>query len=117
MVDEMVLTVIARDRPGLVKALSEMIASTAATGSTAPWRGSAGVRWHPGVSVPSSESDALEAALGRLGDAGISVAIRKGQDEHSGARGPPRPARAHRRRSSRHHPPYLKCALGAQHQH
>ena len=26
MVDEMVLTVIARDRPGLVKALSEMIA-------------------------------------------------------------------------------------------
>ena len=79
MVDEMVLTVIARDRPGLVKALSEMIAQHGGNwidSSMARLGGEfAGILR---VSVPSSESDALEAALGRLGDAGISVAIRKG---------------------------------------
>jgi glycine cleavage system regulatory protein len=80
MVDEMVLTVIARDRPGVVKALSETIARHGGNwidSSMARLGGEfAGILR---VSVPSSESDELEAALAKLGDAGISVAIRKGE--------------------------------------
>lgn len=78
--DEMVLTVIARDRPGLVKALSETIAQHGGN-----WIDSAMARLGGEfagilrVSVPSSESHALEAALVRLGEAGISVAVRKGE--------------------------------------
>jgi glycine cleavage system regulatory protein len=80
MVDEMVLTVIARDRPGVVKALSETIAQHGGNwidSSMARLGGEfAGILR---VSVPSSESDELAAALAKLGDAGISVAIRKGE--------------------------------------
>ncbi len=80
MVDEMVLTVIARDRPGLIKALSETIARHSGNwidSSMARLGGEfAGILR---VRVPTTESSALEAALGRLGDAGIAVAIRKGE--------------------------------------
>lgn len=80
MVDEMVLTVIARDRPGLIEALSETIAKHGGNwidSSMARLGGEfAGI---VRVSVPSSESDALETALGRLGETGIQVAMRKGQ--------------------------------------
>ncbi|HEU0289195.1 MAG TPA: ACT domain-containing protein [Burkholderiales bacterium] len=80
MANEMVLTVIARDRPGLVKALSETIAQHGGNwidSSMARLGGEfAGILR---VSVPPGQSDALEAALGKLGDAGISVAIRKGE--------------------------------------
>jgi glycine cleavage system regulatory protein len=78
MVDEMVLTVIARDRPGLIKALSETIAKHGGNwidSSMARLGGEfAGILR---VSVPTEECNALEAALGRLGAAGISVVIRK----------------------------------------
>src|SRR5262249_2637421 len=80
MVDEMVLTVIARDRPGLIKALSETIAQHGGNwidSSMARLGGEfAGILR---VSVPTGESGALEAALGRLGGAGISVGIRKSE--------------------------------------
>jgi glycine cleavage system regulatory protein len=80
MVDELVLTVIARDRPGLVKALSETIAQYGGNwidSSMARLGGEfAGILR---VSVPTSASETLGAALGRLGDAGISVVIRKGE--------------------------------------
>ena len=88
MANEMVLTVIARDRPGLVKALSETIAQHGGNwidSSMARLGGEfAGILR---VSVPPSESDALEAALGRLSDAGISVAIRKGETSTVGSAG------------------------------
>lgn len=80
MFDEMVLTIIARDRPGLVKVLSETIA-----GHGGNWIDSSMARLGGEfagilrVTVPSSTSQALEGALARLGDAGIYVAIRKGE--------------------------------------
>ncbi len=80
MMEELVLTVIARDRPGLVKALSETIALHGGNwidSSMARLGGEfAGILR---VSVQSSESAALALALGKLGDDGISVAIRKGE--------------------------------------
>jgi glycine cleavage system regulatory protein len=80
MVDEMVLTIIARDRPGLVKVLSETIAEHGGNwidSSMARLGGEfAGILR---VTVPASASQALEAALARLGDAGICVEIRKGE--------------------------------------
>lgn len=79
MVDELVLTVIARDRPGLIRALSEAIAKHGGNwidSSMARLGGEfAGILR---VSVPRGESDALEAALSRLADSGISVVIRRG---------------------------------------
>jgi len=79
MVDELVLTVIARDRPGLIKALSETIARHGGNwidSSMARLGGEfAGILR---VSVPRNDSEALEAALASLAEAGISVAIRKG---------------------------------------
>jgi glycine cleavage system regulatory protein len=80
MIDEMVLTIIARDRPGLVKVLSETIAEHGGNwidSSMARLGGEfAGILR---VTVPSSANQSLERALARLGDAGISVAIRKGE--------------------------------------
>jgi glycine cleavage system regulatory protein len=79
MVDELVLTVIARDRPGLIQALSKTIVQFGGN-----WIDSSMARLGGEfvgilrVSVPAAESGALEAALGRLGVAGISVTIRKG---------------------------------------
>lgn len=80
MIDEMVLTVIARDRPGLIKALSETIARHGGNwidSSMSRLGGEfAGILR---VSVPREESGALEAALVRLAEHGISVVIRKGE--------------------------------------
>jgi glycine cleavage system regulatory protein len=80
MFDEMVLTIIARDRPGLVKVLSETIAEHGGNwidSSMARLGGEfAGILR---VTVPSSASQDLEAALAKLGDAGICVEIRKGE--------------------------------------
>jgi len=82
MVQELVLTVIARDRPGLIKALSETIATHSGNwidSSMARLGGEfAGILR---VSVPDDEAAALEAALGALGDAGIWVTIRRGQPQ------------------------------------
>jgi glycine cleavage system regulatory protein len=80
MFDELVLTVIARDRPGVIKALSEVIARHGGNwidSSMARLGGEfAGILR---VSIPKSQSGGLEAALARLGDIGISVVIRKGE--------------------------------------
>lgn len=80
MVDEMVLTVLARDRPGLIKALSETIAQHGGNwidSSMARLGGEfAGILR---VSVPTGEIGALEVALNELSSSGISVAIRKGE--------------------------------------
>ncbi len=75
---EMVLTVIARDRPGLIKALSETIKSHAGNwidSSMARLGGEfAGI---VRISVPYDNANILETALGALGDAGIWVTIRR----------------------------------------
>lgn len=80
MEEVLVLTVIARDRPGLVKTLSETIAERGGNwidSSMAQLAGEfAGILR---VSVPSSESGALEGALAKLGDVGISVVVRRGE--------------------------------------
>lgn len=78
MPQDLVLTVIARDRPGLIKALSETIAAHQGNwvdSSMARLGGEfAGILR---VSVPDDSAAALEAALGKLGDAGIWVTLRK----------------------------------------
>jgi len=80
MIEELVLTVIARDRPGLVKTLSETIAERGGNwidSSMARLGGEfAGILR---VSVASNEAAALEKALAKLADAGITVVIRKGE--------------------------------------
>lgn len=80
MADEMVLTVIARDRPGLIKALSETIARHGGNwidSSMARLGGEfAGILR---VAIPAGGSDALQTALARLADDGITVSIRKGE--------------------------------------
>ncbi|HRY07227.1 MAG TPA: ACT domain-containing protein [Hyphomicrobiaceae bacterium] len=80
MAQEMVLTVIARDRPGLIKALSETIDSHAGNwidSSMARLGGEfAGI---VRIAVPDENASALEGALGALGDAGIWVTIRRGE--------------------------------------
>lgn len=82
MNEELVLTVIARDRPGLIKALSETIAKHSGNwidSSMARLGGEfAGILR---VSVPATERAALETELGALGDAGIWVTIRPGHAE------------------------------------
>jgi glycine cleavage system regulatory protein len=78
MNNDMVLTVIARDRPGLIKALSEVIA-----GHGGNWIDSSMARLGGEfagilrVSIPVDRSGALEGALGKLGEIGITVVIRK----------------------------------------
>ncbi len=90
MAQEMVLTVIARDRPGLIKALSETIDKHAGNwvdSSMARLGGEfAGI---VRITVPDENAPALEGALGALGDAGIWVTIRRGEvaDAPSHARG------------------------------
>lgn len=83
LAQDMVLTVIARDRPGLIKALSETIAAQDGNwidSSMARLGGEfAGILR---VAVPEGKAGALEAALGSLGDAGIWVTIRKGVESH-----------------------------------
>jgi glycine cleavage system regulatory protein len=80
MAQEMVLTVIARDRPGLIKALSEIINK-----HTGNWIDSSMARLGGEfagivrITVPDENASALEGALGALGDAGIWVTIRRGE--------------------------------------
>jgi glycine cleavage system regulatory protein len=78
MNNELVLTVIAQDRPGLVKELSEVIAHHGGNwidSSMARLGGEfAGILR---VSLPADRSQALEDALGKLGKIGITVVIRK----------------------------------------
>ena len=80
MIQELVLTVIARDRPGLIKALSEAIAHHGGNwidSSMARLGGEfAGILR---VSVPVAQSGALEARLAELVASGISVVVRKGE--------------------------------------
>ena len=80
MIQELVLTVIARDRPGLIKALSETIAHHGGNwidSSMARLGGEfAGILR---VSVPSAQSGALEAELAKLAASDISVVVRKGE--------------------------------------
>lgn len=88
MDNELVLTVIARDRPGLIKALSEAIARHGGNwvdSSMARLGGEfAGILR---VSVPIGETAELETALGVLQKAGISVVIRKGESSASARKG------------------------------
>ncbi len=87
MAQEMVLTVIARDRPGLIKALSETVNSHAGNwidSSMARLGGEfAGI---VRISVPNDSASALESALGALGDAGIWVTIRRDDPDQLQAR-------------------------------
>ncbi len=82
MAQELVLTVIARDRPGLIKALSETIDAHGGNwvdSSMARLGGEfAGILR---ITAPAENIAALEAALGGLGDAGIWVTIRRGAEE------------------------------------
>ncbi|MGD9783207.1 MAG: glycine cleavage system protein R [Hyphomicrobiaceae bacterium] len=86
--EELVLTVIARDRPGLIKAISETIARHDGNwidSSMARLSGEfAGILR---VAVPSACLAPLETALGRLGDAGIWVTIRKAEQQAEAHRG------------------------------
>lgn len=89
MAQDLVLTVIARDRPGLIKALSESIDAHGGNwvdSSMARLAGEfAGILR---LSVPDENVTALETALGKLGDAGIWVTIRRGHEDamHVGRR-------------------------------
>jgi glycine cleavage system regulatory protein len=89
MPQDMVLTVIARDRPGLIKALSETIAQHGGNwvdSSMARLAGEfAGILR---ISVPDDNVTALESDLGGLGSAGIWVTIRRGHEDkmHVGRR-------------------------------
>lgn len=78
MAQNMVLTVIARDRPGLIKALSETISLHAGNwidSSMARLGGEfAGILR---ISVPDENVIGLETELGGLGEAGIWVTIRR----------------------------------------
>ncbi|MCB1520888.1 MAG: hypothetical protein KDJ37_09980 [Hyphomicrobiaceae bacterium] len=86
MMQELVLTVIARDRPGLIKVLSETIANQSGNwidSSMARLGGEfAGILR---VSAPADNIGDLEAALGALGDAGIWVTIRRGHQQQQPA--------------------------------
>ena len=86
MAQDMVLTVIARDRPGLIKALSETIDAHSGNwvdSSMARLGGEfAGILR---VSVPEDNVVALETALGGLGDAGIWVTIRRDKAKRGAA--------------------------------
>lgn len=89
MPQDLVLTIIARDRPGLIKLLSEAIAMHGGNwvdSSMARLAGEfAGILR---IAVPNENVAALESALGGLGDAGIWVTIRKGHENkmHVGRR-------------------------------
>lgn len=89
MADELVLTVIARDRPGLIKALSETIARHGGNwidSSMARLGGEfAGILR---IDVPAGGSDALQASLAALSADGILVSIRRSE-----APAAPRPGR------------------------
>lgn len=88
MAVELVLTVIARDRPGLIKDLSETIAMHGGNwvdSSMARLGGEfAGILR---VSIVEAKSDALEAALGKLQERGIAVTVRKGGKVDQGRAG------------------------------
>lgn len=78
MAVEMILSVIARDRPGLVARIAEIVAARGGNwidSSMARLGGEfAGI---VRVSLPESEADALEAALGALAEDGITVLARR----------------------------------------
>ena len=86
---ELVLTVIARDRPGLVETLSETIAKNSGN-----WIDSAMARLGGEfagivrIEVPDSSVEGMEAALGTLTEKDISVSWRIGprNDEPTGRR-------------------------------
>ena len=79
---EMVLTVIARDRPGLIKALSEVV-----VGHGGNWIDSSMARLGGEfagivrISVPEARSGELETALAALSGVGISVTLRNSDDD------------------------------------
>lgn len=84
MPQDMVLTVIARDRPGLIKALSETIARHGGNWVDSQMARLAGefagiLR----IAVPDDQVNALETDLGRLGSAGIWVTIRRGHEDRA----------------------------------
>ncbi|MCC0010614.1 MAG: hypothetical protein H6875_09230 [Hyphomicrobiaceae bacterium] len=87
MAQDMVLTVIARDRPGLIKALSETISAHSGNwidSSMARLGGEfAGILR---ISVPDENVNGLEADLGGLGEAGIWVTIRRDEASRDHAR-------------------------------
>jgi glycine cleavage system regulatory protein len=78
MNEQLVLTVIARDRPGIIRSLSETIASHSGNwvdSSMARLGGEfAGILM---ISVPAASVAALETALAGLGKDGIDVAVRR----------------------------------------
>lgn len=82
MTEQLVLTVVAHDRPGIIRALAATIADNGGNwvdGSMARLAGEfAGILL---VSLPETNVAALEAALARLGETGITVTTRR-------ARGP-----------------------------
>lgn len=82
MPQDLVLTVIARDRPGLIKALSETIVKHGGNwvdSSMARLAGEfAGILR---ITVADDNVRKLEADLGKLGEAGIWVTIRKGHED------------------------------------
>jgi len=75
---EMVLSIIAEDRPGLVRTLAELVTAHAGNwieSSMARLGGEfAGI---VRVAVPDAEAAGFETALIRLGEAGISVSVRR----------------------------------------
>lgn len=82
MTQDLVLTVIARDRPGLIKALSQTIDAHGGNWVDSQMARLAGE--FAGIlrlSVPEENVSALETDLGKLGDAGIWVTIRRGHED------------------------------------
>jgi len=84
MSKDMVLTVIARDRPGLIKALSEVV-----VGHGGNWIDSSMARLggeFAGIvrgSVPEERSREFETALADLSGAGITVTLRRSDEDGS----------------------------------
>ena len=83
MTEELVLTAIAGDRPGLVEALAEVI-----TNHQGNWIDSSMARLGGEfagilrVAVPKEQSEDLRAALGALTDQGITVSVRRDRPEN-----------------------------------
>lgn len=101
MSDEMVLTAIAEDRPGLVEALAEVVADHSGN-----WIESdmsrlggefAGILR---VSVPSDKSAGLKAAMQGLSEQGITVTVRRDRSQTEAAGG----RRAHIDLTGQDHP-------------
>lgn len=78
----MVISVLARDRPGLVKRLSDVVAEAGGN-----WIDSSMARLGGAfagivrVALPEAKADALEAALAALAEEGITAFARRSRDE------------------------------------